>query len=137
MTRNISPRQRAENLLYSIFDAAEDGCHVITASAGGPTAIIRFHNEGRRTYLARGVDMNDVVSTTAAALMGEVCGVVLRSSEREGEDRAWGWRLRGLVATPLTADELRSAYSVDEQTGGALSPVADEYYDDAPHISLS
>ncbi|WP_030301710.1 hypothetical protein [Streptomyces katrae] len=136
MKPTISPRQRAENLLYSIFDAAEDGCHTITAYAGGPSVTIRFHNEGRRTYLGLGVDMADIISTTAAALTGEVCGVVLRSIEGEGKARAWGWHVRGLVATPLTADVLRCAYSRDEWTGETLPPVQGLYYDDAPHINL-
>ncbi|MER7468923.1 hypothetical protein [Streptomyces sp. NPDC097981] len=136
MRLKISPRQRAENLLYSVFDAAEDGCHTLTAYAGGPTAVIRFHNEGERTYLGEGVDIADIVSSTAAALAGEVCGVVLRSIEGEGKARAWGWHVRGLFATPLTADALRCAYSRDALTGEALPPEPGLYYDDAPHISL-
>ncbi|MFF0220065.1 hypothetical protein [Streptomyces vinaceus] len=136
MRPTTSPRQRAENLLYSIFDAAEDGCHTITASAGGPCAVIRFHNEGRRTYLGQGVAMADIISSIAAALTGEVCGVVLRSIEGEGKARAWGWHVRGLAATPLTADALRFAYSRDERTGEALPPEPGLYYDDAPHINL-
>ncbi|MBT2459989.1 hypothetical protein [Streptomyces sp. ISL-86] len=136
MEAQIFPTQRAENLLYALFDAAGDGCHVITAGAGPFTAVVPFHNTGNRTYLGQGIEMADVVATTSLALAGEVCGVVLRTNAAEGMSRAWGWRLGGAIATPLTAGELRRAYSTDCLTGEALPLEPGLYCDDAPQLHL-
>ncbi|MFI8266714.1 hypothetical protein [Streptomyces sp. NPDC085665] len=138
MALESSPSQRAEYLLYSVFEAAENGCHVLTVSTGGPAVVVWFHNEGRRTYIGGGADMKDVVRVVAADFHSEVCGVFLRSRENEqAEDRAWGWRVRGTVATPLTAEEVRAACCGEGPTGEPCQPVEGQYYDDAPHINLT
>lgn len=136
----ISTTQRAENLLHALFNAAGDGCHVMSASTGACTAVVPFHNAGNRTYLGQGVDMAEAVATTSRALAGGGCGVVLRTIGDEGNSRAWGWRLRGAVAIPLTAGELRRAYttySTDWQISEPLPLEPGLHYDDAPHLHLS
>ncbi|MFI5642957.1 hypothetical protein ACIA8H_36975 [Streptomyces goshikiensis] len=136
MNAQTLPAQRAENLLYALFDAAGDGCHVMTASAGVSTAVVPFHNTGNRTYLGQGIELADVVETTSLTLVGGPCGVVLRTNEEEGTSRVWGWRLDGDFAAPLTADELRRVYSTDWLTGAPLPQEPGLHYDDAPHLSL-
>ncbi|CAM5272146.1 hypothetical protein SAVIM338S_00006 [Streptomyces avidinii] len=136
MGQEISPSQRAQNLLRSIFEAADEGFYVITASSGGCAAVIEFYNASDRTHLPSGVSLAELVSNMQAATAGEVSGVVLRRTEDSGATRAWGWRVRGLTAIPLTADELRRAYCYDAQTGQAHAPDPGLYYSDAPHISL-
>lgn len=136
MAQEISPSQRAHNLLRSIFEAADEGFHVITASSGDCAAVIEFYNASDRTHLASGVTLAELVSNMQAATAGEVSGIVLRRTEDSGATRAWGWRVQGLNATPLTANALRRAYCYDAQTGQALTPEPGLYYSDAPHISL-
>ncbi|MFG2716655.1 hypothetical protein ACGFX2_40015 [Streptomyces goshikiensis] len=136
MKAQTLPTQRAENLLYALFDAAGDGCHVMTASAGVSTAVVPFHNTGNRTYLGHGIELADVVETTSLTLVGGPCGIVLRTNEEEGTSRAWGWHLDGDTATPLTAGELRRAYSTEWLTGAPLPQEPGLHYDDAPHLSL-
>ncbi|MEU8943677.1 hypothetical protein OHU17_00015 [Streptomyces goshikiensis] len=130
------PTQRAENLLYALFDAAGDGCHVMTASAGVSTAVVPFHNTGDRTYLGQGIELADVVEATSLTLVGGPCGIVLRTNEEEGTSRVWGWRLDGDAATPLTTGELCRVYSTDWLTGAPLPQEPGLYYDDAPHLPL-
>ncbi|WP_405681262.1 hypothetical protein OG239_00025 [Streptomyces sp. NBC_00868] len=112
----------------------------MTASTGAFTAVVPFHNKGNRTYLGQGVEMAEAVATMSLALAGEVCGIVLRTNEAEGNSRAWGWRLRGAIATPLTAGELRHAYttySTDWQISEPLPLEPGLYCDDAPHLQQS
>ncbi|MFD9271688.1 hypothetical protein ACFWB1_38905 [Streptomyces goshikiensis] len=136
MKAQILPTQRAENLLYALFDAAGDGCHVMTVSAGVSTAMVPFHNRGNSTYLSQDIELADIVLATSLTLAGEVCGIVLRTNEEEGTSRVWGWRLDGAIADPLTAGELRRVYSTDWLTGASLPQEPGLHYDDAPHLPL-
>ncbi|MFD8986408.1 hypothetical protein ACFV0Q_41905, partial [Streptomyces sp. NPDC059564] len=129
--------QRAEKLLHALFGVAGEGHHVMTASAGTFAAIVPFDTRANRTYLEEGRQLADVVAETALALSGgEVCGVVLRT-HAHGSSRVWGWRLGAAIAAPLTAGQLRRAYSYDCETGEALPLERGLRYEGAPCLRLS
>ncbi|MFD9360056.1 hypothetical protein [Streptomyces sp. NPDC060031] len=125
--------QRAERLLYALFDAAGDGCHSITASGGAAWAQIPFHNRGHRTHL--GNQLTDAVTTMSPALDSEVCGIVLRTHEDDGTSRVRAWKLAADTLTPLTVDALRLAYAFDPETGEPL-PATDDRFEEASWLHL-
>lgn len=136
-THKITSVQRAETLLFALFEAAGDGCHYVTVAAGTATAAaVPFHNEGNKTYLGGGDGMDDTVITTSYALDGDVTGVVLRTNEEDGSCRVWGWRLTADTTTPLTAEELRVAYSTNARTGELLPPIPGQRFELAPCLNL-
>ncbi|MFD4045863.1 hypothetical protein ACFWSF_09550 [Streptomyces sp. NPDC058611] len=128
--------QRAEKLLYALFEGAGDGCHNLTVSTGAAATVVSYHNEGNTTYLGEGVEMADTVAATSLALDGEVCGVVLRTNEEDGTSRVWGWSLAADTATPLTPEELRRAYSINALTGEPVPPVPGVRYEQAPCLHM-
>ncbi|WP_405933711.1 hypothetical protein [Streptomyces sp. NBC_00827] len=64
-----------------------------------------------------------VCATIAAAMVGCATGaVVVRTCGPDGSEFVRGWTVRSLWLRPITADDIREAYTVDPETGAPLAP---------------
>lgn len=123
--------------MKSLVEKAPDGNHVITVVLsdiveGYNTSELTFHKAGDTVVIdqTRGGMIIIDISTTIAT--GEHAGITLRSYlNREHDDgfeahedsqEVRSWHLSWDSVRPLSADECRETYCIDEETGDATSP---------------
>ncbi|MFI5831947.1 hypothetical protein ACIA6C_32630 [Streptomyces sp. NPDC051578] len=129
--------QRAKVLLDALFDAAGDGCHVLTGGGGPLSFSLHFHNQGTVTHLSVGAELEDALMTATFAVTEAGGAFILRTPRDDGTARLWGWRISDGDAKPLTSLWLRNAYAVDHETGDLIPPEPRACYEDAPCLHLS
>lgn len=132
--------------MQSLVQKAPDGNHVITVVLsdvveGYNTSDLTFHKSGDDIVIdqTRGGMVIIDISTTIAA--GEHAGVTLRSYLNRAHDDGFeineeaqevrSWHLSLDTIHPLSADECRETYCIDEETGNATSPESYVAYCDA------
>ncbi|WP_210581900.1 hypothetical protein [Streptomyces sp. GESEQ-4] len=118
---------RATDAYVSLVDAVlGDGKHNMVVSATTPHG--EFIEGQELTALGDTLIINEAASlrvctVIAAAMLG--CsngGLVVRTYGPDGSESVRGWKIRNFWLWPITADDIREAYSVDPETGAPLTP---------------
>ena len=109
-----------------VADVLGDGRHHLVASAATSQGELI---EGQElTVLGETVILSsdnalDVAIVIASAMVGtSTGGLVVRTFAPDGSEFVRGWRVRGFWLRPLTAQDIREAYTVDAETGAPLAP---------------
>jgi hypothetical protein len=118
---------RAADAYLSLLNAVlGDGTHHMVANASTPHGDL---TEGQElTVIGDAVVINEqasmrVCAVLAAAMVGRATGaVVVRTFGPDGSEFVRGWSVRRFWLRPITAEEIREAYSVDPATGAPLAP---------------
>ncbi|WP_134655173.1 hypothetical protein [Streptomyces sp. H23] len=118
---------RAADAYLSLLNAVlGDGTHHMVANASTPHGDL---TEGQElTVIGDAVVINEeasmrVCAVLAAAMVGCATGaVVVRTFGPNGSEFVRGWKVRNFWLRPITAEEIRQAYTVDPATGAPLAP---------------
>ncbi|MFE7958764.1 hypothetical protein [Streptomyces sp. NPDC057413] len=118
---------RAADAYLSLLNSVlGDGTHHMVASASTPHGELI---EGQRlTVVGDAVMINEaeamrVCAVLAAGMVGcATGGLVVRTFAPDGSESVRGWTVRNFWLRPLTANDIRQAYSVDPVTGAPLTP---------------
>ncbi|MFD7055541.1 hypothetical protein ACFWBS_40980 [Streptomyces mirabilis] len=118
---------RAADAYLSLLNAVlGDGTHHMVASASTPHGDL---TEGQElTVIGDALIINEAASTRvcaviAAAMVGcGTGGLVVRTFGPDGSEFVRGWRVRNFWLRPLTAEDIREAYTVDTETGAPMAP---------------
>ena len=118
---------RAADAYLSLLNAVlGEGTHHLVANANTPHGDL---TEGQQLTVSGDAVMIDeaasmrVCAALAAAMVGCSTGaVVVRTFGPDGSEFVRGWAVRRFWLRPLTADDIRQAYTVDPSTGAPLAP---------------
>jgi hypothetical protein len=130
---------RAADAYLSVLSAAlGDGTHHMVANASTPHGD---RTEGQEvTVIGDALVINEAASTRvcaviAAAMVGCATGaLVVRTFGPDGSEFVRGWRVRNFWLRPLTAQEIREAYTVDTETGAPVAPEPGVEYRQAERV---
>ncbi|MFF4121359.1 hypothetical protein ACFY0P_49320 [Streptomyces sp. NPDC001714] len=130
---------RAADAYLSLLDTVlGDGTHHMVANASTPHGD---RTEGQElTVIGDALIINEAASTRvcaviAAAMVGCATGaVVVRTFGPDGSEFVRGWRVRNFWLRPLTAQEIREAYTVDTETGAPVAPEPGVEYRQAERV---
>uniref|UniRef100_A0AAU2AEX4 Uncharacterized protein n=1 Tax=Streptomyces sp. NBC_00093 TaxID=2975649 RepID=A0AAU2AEX4_9ACTN len=117
---------RATDAYMSLLNTVlGDGTHHMVASASTPHGDV---TEGQElTVMGDALIINEassmrVCAVIAAGMVGcATGGLVVRTFSPDGSEFVRGWSVRNFWLRPLTAEDIRQAYSVDTETGAPLS----------------
>ncbi|MFI9772092.1 hypothetical protein ACIHJG_35310 [Streptomyces sp. NPDC052415] len=118
---------RSTNAYLSLVNAVlGDGTHHMVASASTPHGDL---TEGQElTAIGDVLILNEAASVRvcaviATAMVGCSTGaLVVRTFSPDGSEFVRAWRIRSFWLRPLTAPEVREAYTVDAVTGAPVAP---------------
>ncbi|MFF4361004.1 hypothetical protein [Streptomyces sp. NPDC001604] len=112
--------------LSLVGDVLGDGTHHLVASSSTPHGEL---TEGQQlTVIGDLLVVNEaaalrVAIVIAAGMVGcSTGGLVVRTFGPDGSEFVRGWRVRNFWLRPLTAREIREAYTVDTETGAPVAP---------------
>ncbi|MDH6222845.1 hypothetical protein [Streptomyces pseudovenezuelae] len=127
-----------EAYLLLVGDVLSDGTHHLVASARTPDGLF---TEGHELTVVGGLlilDEDAAVGVTiviAAAMVGcSTGGLVVRTFAPDGSEFVRGWGVRNFWLRPLTAEEVRAAYTVGTETGATLAPEPGVEYRQAERV---
>ncbi|MCT9011525.1 hypothetical protein [Streptomyces rhizosphaerihabitans] len=130
---------RAANAYLSLLNAVlGDGTHHMVASATTPHGDV---TEGQElTVMGDALIINEATSmrvcaVIAAGMVGcATGGLVVRTFHPDGSEFVRGWGVRNLWLHPLTAQDIRQAYTVDTETGAPVAPEPGVEYRQAEQV---
>ncbi|WP_331765392.1 hypothetical protein OG747_53060 (plasmid) [Streptomyces sp. NBC_01384] len=124
--------------LSLVGDVLGDGTHHMVASASTPHGEL---TEGQQlTVIGDALIVDEaaavrVAIVIAAAMVGcSTGGLVVRTFAPDGSEFVRGWRVRNFWLRPLTAEDIREAYTVDTETGASLAPEPGVEYRQAERV---
>ncbi|GGP92994.1 hypothetical protein [Streptomyces melanogenes] len=132
---------RAADAYLSLLDSVlGDGEHHMVVSAAAPhgelTEVQQLALIGDTVVIDEAAAMR-VCAVIAAGMLG--CGgggLVVRTYGRDGSESVRGWKIWRFWLRPLTAEQIREAYSVDPTTGARLELPLGVEYRQAEHVPL-
>ncbi|WP_329375812.1 hypothetical protein [Streptomyces sp. NBC_01483] len=130
---------RAADAYLSLLNAVlGDGTHHMVASASTPHGDV---TEGQElTVMGDALIINEAASMRVCAVLAAgmvgcaTGGLVVRTFGPDGSEFVRGWRVRNFWLRPLTAEDIREAYSVDTETGASLAPEPGVEYRQAERV---
>ncbi|WP_051754262.1 hypothetical protein [Streptomyces achromogenes] len=130
---------RAADAYLSLLNSVlGDGTHHMVASSSSPHGEL---TEGHQlTVIGDTVIINQTealrLCTVLAAGMvrSAACGLVVRTFAPDGSESVRGWTVRNFWLRPLTANDIRRAYSVDPVTGVPMPPEPGVEYRQAERV---
>ncbi|MEU3795976.1 hypothetical protein AB0F07_40435 [Streptomyces fructofermentans] len=115
-----------------------DGTHHMVASASTPQGELT--ESQHLTVIDDALILDEaaavrVAVVIAAAMVGSSTGgLVVRTFAPDGSEFVRGWVIRNFWLRPLTAEDIREAYTVDTETGASLAPEAGVEYQQAERV---
>ncbi|MCX4598859.1 hypothetical protein OG819_58370 [Streptomyces sp. NBC_01549] len=130
---------RAADAYLSLLNAVlGDGTHHMVASASTPHGDV---TEGQElTVMGDALIINEAASMRVCAVLAAgmvgcaTGGLVVRTFCPDGSEFVRGWRVRNFWLRPLTAEDIRQAYTVDTETGAPLAPEPGVEYRQAERV---
>ncbi|MCW8382464.1 hypothetical protein [Streptomyces justiciae] len=116
----------ADAYLSLLNEVLGDGTHRVVANAS--TAHGNLTEAQELTVMGDAMVINEAASmrvcaALATAMVGCATGaVVVRTFGPNGSEFVRGWKVRNFWLRPITAEEIRQAYTVDPATGAPLAP---------------
>ncbi|MGY9066920.1 hypothetical protein [Streptomyces sp. CAS3] len=130
----------ADAYVSLVNDVLGDGTHHMVASAS--TRHRRFAECQELMVTEDCLVVDDAASVrlcaviAAAMVGGGTGGLVVRTFALDGREFVRGWRIRGRWLRPLTAREIREAYTVNPETGAPMEPEPGVEYRQAERVPL-
>ncbi|MFC9916320.1 hypothetical protein [Streptomyces sp. NPDC127197] len=124
---------QAQAAFFALLDALGPGQHTLLCSATTPHGVqvelLQLLTDGGDLIAVNEAEALDFcITLTFAFVPGSAGGVVVRTTTPDGAESARAWSVRGGWLHPLTAREVRDAYSFDPESGGTVEPPQDVDY---------
>ncbi|MEU4616613.1 hypothetical protein [Streptomyces umbrinus] len=125
--------EQAQTAFLALLDALGPGQHTLLCSATTPHGVqvelLQLLTDGGDLIAVSEAEALDFcVTLTFAFVPGSMGGVVVRTTTPDGEESTRAWSVRDGWMHPLTAREVRDAYSFDPESGGTVEPPQDVVY---------
>ncbi|MEU6511045.1 hypothetical protein [Streptomyces sp. NPDC046942] len=116
----------ASRVLTGILDTASAGRrHLVCSVSAAPEPLVVVLHADEEPDDRTAVDEADALefaTVLALAIATRSPGVLVMRTTTSGQDRVYGWRIRGGRLEPLTAGEVFDAYCTDAESGNLISP---------------